>query len=112
MTNTIAAPSSEDPALADAARFDAALSRLELALAASVQKIAEMARATGFEDGLAQANAQSNETPTIGTDLSPILREELEAARVREANLQAAVTAARDALDDAMDDIRAAIGPL
>jgi hypothetical protein len=40
------------------------------------------------------------------------LREELEVARAREANLQEAVSAAKSALDDAMDDIRAALGPI
>lgn len=96
----------------DAARFDAALSRLETALAASVQKVADMARSTGFEDGVAHASSQLDEITASTPDLTPILREELEAARTREANLQEAVVSARAALDEAMDDIRSALGPL
>lgn len=96
----------------DATRFDAALARLETALAASVQKVADMARRTGFEDGVAHANAQLDDATIGSPDLTPILREELAAARARETNLQEAVTAARAALDEAMDDIRRALGPL
>jgi formylmethanofuran:tetrahydromethanopterin formyltransferase len=101
----------------DAARFDAALSRLETALAASVQKVADMARRTGFEDGVAHASSEwaSSQLDEVGAttpDLTPILREELEAARMREANLQEAVVSARAALDEAMEDIRSALGPL
>ena len=96
----------------DAARFDASLSRLELALAASVQRVADMARRTGFEDGIAHAAAQLDDAQAPSSDMTPILREELEAARAREANLQEAVLAARSALDEAMDDIRSALGPL
>jgi hypothetical protein len=96
----------------DAARFDAALNRLEAALAASVQKVADLARRTGFEDGVAHASAQLDEATQASPDLTPILREELEAARAREANLQDAVASARAALDEAMDDIRSALGQL
>jgi hypothetical protein len=96
----------------DSARFDAALARLETALAASVQKVADMARRAGFEDGVAHAGAQLEEVAAATPDLTPILREELEAARLREANLQEAVLSARAALDEAMDDIRSALGPL
>ena len=100
----------------DASRFDAALARLESALAASVQKVADMARRTGFEDGVAHANAAADPAPghalATNLDLTPILREELEAARTREASLQGAVASARAALDEAMDDIRSALGPL
>jgi hypothetical protein len=96
----------------DAARFDAALARLETALAASVQKVADMARRTGFEDGVAHASSQLDEATSSSPDLTPILREELEAARAREVNLQEAVASARAALDEAMDDIRSALGPL
>jgi hypothetical protein len=93
-----------------AARFEVALSRLEVALAASVSKVADLARRTGYDDGRAQAIAEINADK--GPDLSPILREELEAARAREAVLQEAVTSARAALDEAMDDIRTALGPI
>ena len=105
-------------------RFDAALRRLEVALAEAVTRVAELARATGFEDGrasgvsegraLAMAEAGSAEARATdrGPDLSPLLREELEAARAREAALQDAVTQARVALDEAMDDIRTALGPV
>jgi hypothetical protein len=101
----------------DATRFDAALARLETALAASVQKVADMARRTGFEDGVAHASAQLDDAQlhdgtTTSPDLTPILREELAAARARETHLQEAVAAARAALDEAMDDIRRALGPL
>ena len=96
----------------DVARFDAAILRLETALAASVQKVADMARRTGFEDGVAHAASQSDNRETPDPDLTPNLQVELEAARAREVNLQEAVTAARAALDEAMDDIRAALGPL
>jgi hypothetical protein len=96
----------------DAARFDAALSRLETALAASVQKVADMARRTGFEDGVAHASSELDEVTAATPDLTPLLREELEGARMREANLQEAVVSARAALNEAMDDIRSALGPL
>jgi hypothetical protein len=96
----------------DAVRFEAALTRLETALATSVQKIANLARRTGFEDGITHASAQFEEVASKSPDLSPILREELEAARAREASLQEAVVAARTALDDAMYDIRSVLGPL
>jgi hypothetical protein len=96
-----------------AVRFDVALARLEVALAASVTKVADMARRTGFEDGRKQALAEiSEQSDPTAPDMSPILRDELEAARAREANLQEAVTTARQALDEAMDDIRAALGPI
>jgi hypothetical protein len=96
-----------------AARFEAALIRLEGALAASVSKVADLARRTGFDDGRSQALAEFNATNSEkGPDLSPILREELEAARAREATLQEAVNAARAALDEAMEDIRQALGPI
>jgi hypothetical protein len=107
MTNPVTTDLSQD-----AARFDAALSRLETALAASVQKVADMARRTGFQDGVADSAAQLNQADPSAPDLTPILREELEAARAREAALQDAVIAARTALDEAMDDIRSALGPL
>ena len=97
---------------ADASRFEAALIRLETALASSVQKVADMARRTGFEDGIAHASAQLEDATAALPDLTPILREELEAARVREINLQEAVVSAHAALDEAMDDIRSALGPL
>ena len=104
---------SENLSLADdAARFDASLSRLESALAASVQKVADMARRTGFEDGMAHAASQLDDAAAPNPDLTPIFRDQLEAARAREANLQEAVAAARAALDEAMDDIRTALGPL
>jgi hypothetical protein len=97
-------------------RFDAALARLELALASSVSKVADLARRTGFEDGRAQGLAQASAAgtgPGADTiDLTPILREELEVVRAREANLQEAVSAAKSALDEAMDDIRTALGPI
>jgi hypothetical protein len=106
------ASSSDD--ISDAsARFEAALTRLEAALAASVSKVADLARRTGFDDGRREALAElSANDSTKSPDLSPILREELEAARAREAQLQEAVNAARAALDEAMDDIRQALGPI
>jgi hypothetical protein len=99
---------------ADAAtRFDAALSRLEVALAASVTKIADIAKRAGHEDGRQEALTEmAAQTSGNSPDLSPVLREELEAARAREVVLQDAVTSARAALDEAMDDIRAVLGPL
>ncbi len=97
----------------DAERFDAALSRLEAALAASVQKLASMAHSAGFEDGLAHAKAHAR---GLANDSSPDeaarLVMELEAARAREHNLQEAVTAARVALEEAMDEIRGVLGAL
>ena len=93
-------------------RFDAALSRLEIALASSVSKVADLARRAGFEDGRTEGLAQSTSSQSDTPDLAPVLREELEAARAREASLQDAVTLARAALDEAMDDIRTALGPI
>lgn len=95
------------------ARFEAALIRLEGALAASVSKVADLARRTGFDDGRKEALAEiASHNSDKGPDLSPVLRDELEAARAREVQLQEAVDAARAALDEAMDDIRAALGPI
>ena len=45
-------------------------------------------------------------------DLNPVLQEELDAAKAREAQLQRAVEEARAALKDAMGDIKAALSPL
>ena len=104
--------SDSTPIFEDAKRFDVALARLESALAASVQKVADMARRTGFEDGIAHATSHILDAPAADADLRPILRDELDAVRARENSLQEAVTAARTALDEAMDDIRAALGPL
>ena len=102
-----------DPFISDdAARFNASLSRLERALAASVQSVADMARRTGFEDGIAHAASQKNDVPPPNPDLTPILRAELDEVRAREANLHEAILAARAALDEAMDDIRSALGPM
>jgi hypothetical protein len=44
--------------------------------------------------------------------MNPLLQEELDAAKAREAQLQRAVEEARAALKDAMGDIRAALSPL
>jgi hypothetical protein len=107
MSDSVTKPFSDD-----AARFEAALTRLETALAASVKKVADMARRTGFEDGIAHAAAQLEDVAVVGPDLTPILREELGAAKAREAALHEAVVTARAALDEAMDDIRNALGPL
>jgi flagellar biosynthesis/type III secretory pathway protein FliH len=93
---------------AAAARFDAALSRLEAGLSAAVSKVADLARATGYEDGLAAARAEA----PVDDGGGPVLREALATAKAREATLQAAVDEARAALDDAIDDIRAALGPV
>lgn len=98
---------------AAAARFDAALLRLESGLAAAVSKVADLARRTGFEDGHAAGLAEASVRPDAADDTAgPVLREELATARAREAALQAAVDEARAALDDAIDDIRAALGPV
>jgi pantoate kinase len=95
------------------ARFEAALIRLEGALASSVSKVADLARRTGFDDGRKEALAEmAAQKGDVAPDLSPVLREELQAARAREAQLQEAVDAARAALDEAMDDIRKALGPI
>jgi hypothetical protein len=104
----------ENDDISDAAiRFEAALTRLEVALAASVTKVSDLARRTGFDDGRAQALTEIAATSEGGSpDPSPLLREELEAARAREAQLQEAVNLARAALDEAMDDIRQALGPI
>jgi hypothetical protein len=96
-----------------AVRFDIALARLEVALAASVNKVADLARRTGFDDGRKEALAElSAKQGEVAPDLSPVLRSELDAARARETQLQEAVDAARAALDEAMDDIRTALGPI
>jgi hypothetical protein len=96
-----------------AVRFDVALARLEVALAASVNKVADLARRTGFEDGRSQALSETSaQQSEAGPDMAPVLRTELEAARAREIQLQEAVMSARAALDEAMDDIRAALGPV
>jgi hypothetical protein len=110
MVMSMSAPDDLDQATI---RFEAALARLEIALVQSVSKVADLARRTGFEDGRNDALAQSSAASKDDTaDLAPILRDELEAARARETNLQEAVTSARAALDEAMDDIRAALGPI
>jgi hypothetical protein len=93
-------------------RFEAALLRLEIALASSVSKVADLARRTGFEDGKAEGVAQSTEFNDNSSDVAPLLREELEASKAREASLHDAVTSARLALNEAMDDIRKALGPV
>jgi hypothetical protein len=93
----------------DAMRFDAALARLETALDASVRKLASMAHSAGFEDGVDHAKA---DLKASGRDEAAGLLLELEASRAREDDLQKAVAAARASLDEAMDDIRSALGPL
>ncbi len=105
-------PANPDDVQDTTSRFEAALTRLEIALASSVSKIADLAKRTGFEDGRAHGLAQASSELSLPEDVTPLLREELEAAKAREVALQDAVTSARAALNDAMDDIRTALGPI
>lgn len=95
------------------ARFEAALSRVETALAASLTRVTEASRRAGYDEGLEAGLKKAEEgrfypsTP----DLNPVLQEELDAAKAREAQLQHAVAEARAALKEAMSDIRAALTP-
>jgi uncharacterized membrane protein len=101
---------------AAAVRFDAAMARLEAGLSGAVSKVADMARRAGYEEGFADgaATRPGEAAPMLetGGEDAPILREALAAARTREIALQAAVEEAKAALDDAIDDIRAALGPV
>jgi hypothetical protein len=105
---------------AAAARFERALSRLEAGLADAVAKVADLARGAGHEEGWQAGVAAGREaalqdhgavqTGSGEPDTALILREELAVARARETALEAAVEEARASLDDAIDDIRAALG--
>ena len=95
-------------------RFDSALSRLETALAVSMARVTDAARRTGYEEGHQAGLREAQETRGYPAtpDVNPLLQEELDAAKAREAQLQRAVEEARIALKDAMGDIRAALTPL
>jgi hypothetical protein len=95
-------------------RFDSALSRLETALAASVARVTDAARLTGYEEGHQAGLREAQETRGYPStpDVNPLLQEELDAAKARELLLQRAVEEARATLKDAMGDIRAALSPL
>ena len=95
-------------------RFDSALARLETALTASLARVTDAARRTGYEEGHQAGLREAQETRGYPStpDLNPVLQEELDAAKAREAQLQRAVEEARAALKDAMGDIRAALSPL
>ncbi len=93
------------------ARFERALTQLEGAFGVCVAKVADVARLKGYEDGhraglkLGQGSAGQGATDSE-------LEEELKAAKAREGQLQDAVEQARGALNEAIGDIRAALGPL
>lgn len=95
-------------------RFDSALSRLESALTASMARVTEASRRAGYEEGLQAGLREAEEARGYPStpDMNPLLQEELDAAKAREAQLQRAVEEARAALKDAMGDIRAALSPL
>jgi hypothetical protein len=96
------------------ARFERALTRLEGAFGVSVAKISEVSRLKGYEDGhrAGLKLGQGTFDPASQSALNPALNEELQAAQARENQLQQAVEEARGALHEAIDDIRAALGPL
>ncbi len=96
------------------ARFDSALSRLETALTASMARVTDAARRAGYEEGHQSGLREAAETRGYPStpDVNPLLQEELDAAKAREAHLQRAVEEARAALKDAMGDIRASLSPL
>ena len=96
------------------ARFDSALSRLETALTASLARVTDAARLSGYEEGQQAGlrEAQKSRGYPSTPDVNPFLQEELDAAKARELLLQRAVEEARAALKDAMGDIRAALSPL
>jgi hypothetical protein len=95
-------------------RFDSALARLETALTASMARVTEASRRAGYEEGLQAGLREAEEARGYPStpDMNPLLQEELDAAKAREAQLQRAVEEARAALKDAMGDIRAALSPL
>lgn len=101
---SIAKPPGLDETLA---RFNGALSRLETALEASVQRLADSHHKAGYLEGHAAGVREAHSTSRADADPA-----ELEAARVREADLCRAVEEARAALKDAMFDIKAVLGPL
>lgn len=101
---SIAKPPGLDETLA---RFNGALSRLETALEASVQRLADSHHKAGYLEGHAAGLREARASGLSGADSA-----ELEAAKAREADLCRAVEEARAALKDAMFDIKAALGPL
>jgi hypothetical protein len=95
-------------------RFDSALSRLETALSATMARVTDAARRTGYEEGHQAGLREAEDTRGYPStpDVNPLLQEELDAAKAREMLLQRAVEEARAALKDAMGDVRAALSPL
>ena len=95
-------------------RFDSALTRLETALTASMARVTDAARRTGYEEGHQAGLREIQEARGYPStpELNPLLQEDLDAAKAREMQLQRAVEEARAALKDAMGDIRAALSPL
>ncbi|MFN9008940.1 MAG: hypothetical protein ACK5WH_07380 [Hyphomonadaceae bacterium] len=95
-------------------RFESALTRLETALTASMARVTDAARRTGYEEGHQAGLREIQEARGYPStpDLNPLLQEELDAAKAREMQLQRAVEEARAALKEAMGDIRAALSPL
>ena len=95
-------------------RFDSALSRLETALTASMARVTDAARRTGYTEGHQAGLLEVQEARGYPStpDLNSLLQEELDTAKAREVQLQRAVEEARAALKDAMGDIRAALSSL
>jgi flagellar biosynthesis/type III secretory pathway protein FliH len=106
------------------ARFTAALSRLEGGVSHAVHQVAELARRTGWEDGhaegrreghsegYAEGRAAAAEASVSGHDDSLVLREALAASRARERDLAAALEEAQAAIDAAVAEIKAFVGPV
>ena len=96
------------------ARFERALTRLESAFGIAVAKVTDGARLKGYEEGhrAGLKLSQSAFNPADQSALDLAINEELKAAKARESQLQEAVEEARGALHEAIDDIRAALGPL
>lgn len=108
-------------------RFASALARLEGGLSGAVHQVAELARRTGWEDGHAEGRREGHaegyqeglaaaRTAAPAADISHDetlrLREALAASREREKVLAAALAEAQAAIDSAIDDIKAVVGPL
>ncbi len=83
-------------------RFDNALSNLEARLQAAVSAISEI--------NISSEQSQVSNSDDDGSESILILREELAFSKTREKELEAAIGAARSALNDAIDDIRQIVG--
>ena len=84
-------------------RFDNALSNLEERLHAAVAAVSNISPSSHLE-------AKSECVGKMDGDNALILREELAFAKTREKELEMAIGAAREALNDAINDIRQTVG--